>query len=137
MHGSIASLSAVLLALVPATCGGSSGASVGTFAHHWWGHTRSLDVTRDGRGREVVDDGCCYRVITLRFRVLDVRGTPTRAVATIKVTSARIDKKVFAELHRRVPHVGQTGMLRLQHGVVTDELTQVTFCAETVDKCGL
>jgi hypothetical protein len=85
----------------------------------------------------MVDDGCCYRVVTLRFRVLNASGTPTKAVATVRITFARVDKKVFAELHRRVPRVGEIGTLRLEHGVVTDELTKVTFCAEKVDKCGL
>jgi hypothetical protein len=133
----ISCFSAVLLVFIPATCSGAHKATAGPFAGHWWGHTRGLDITRDGRGREVVDDGCCYRVVTLRFRVLNASGTPTKAVATIKVTFARVDEKVFADLHRRVPRVGQIGTLRLRHGVVTDELTKVTFCARDVDKCGL
>jgi hypothetical protein len=96
-----------------------------------------MDITRDGRRREVVDDGCCYRVVTLRFRVRHVRGTPENAVATAEVTFARVDKRVFAELKRRVPHAGQVGILRLRLGVIRDDLTKATFCAEKVDKCGL
>jgi hypothetical protein len=66
-----------------------------------------------------------------------VRGTPTRAIATIRFTFARVDKGVFAALHRRPPHAGQVATFRLRRGVVTDEATKVTFCAENVYKCGL
>jgi hypothetical protein len=48
-----------------------------------------------------------------------------------------VDQGVFAALHRRLPHAGQVATLRLRRGVVTDEATKVTFCAENVDKCGL
>jgi hypothetical protein len=54
----------------------------------------------------------------------------------VRVTFARADRKWFAALRRPVPHVGQVGKLRLEQGVVTDELTAATFCANDVDKCG-
>jgi hypothetical protein len=126
-----------VLWLLPGCGGGVERATVSSFAGHWSGHTRRLEITRDGRAREIVDDGCCSRVVTARFRILHVAGRPIRAVATIRVTFARVDKSVFRELHRRPPHAGQVGVLRLNQGVVTDELTKVTFCAENVDKCGL
>jgi hypothetical protein len=135
----ISCLSAVALTLVPyASCGGAHEATTtaGPFAGHWWGHTRGLDITRAGTGREFVDGGG-YRLITVRFRVLETKGSPRRAVARVKVTFARADKEIMAELHRRPPRVGQLGTLRLRNGVIRDELTNVTFCAPTVDKCGL
>ena len=39
--------------------------------------------------------------------------------------------------HIRRFKVGTLGTLRLRQGVVTDDLTTVTFCAENVDQCGL
>jgi hypothetical protein len=138
MYGRAVASLGVLLALLPLpACGGSHRATPRTFAGFWEGHTRRLEISRDGRGREIVDDGCCSRVVTARFRLLHVRGTPAKAVATIRFTFARVDKAVFAALHRRPPHAGQIGTLSLQRGVVTDEATMVTFCAVNLDKCGL
>ncbi len=131
----VAALATVLF-LLPA-CGGDKRANPGPFAGHWSGHTRRLEITSDGRGREIVDDGCCHRVVTARFQILRVNYTPARAVASIKLTSARVDKAAFAENHIRVPRVGELGTLRLRGGVLTDDLTTVTFCAMDVDKCGL
>jgi hypothetical protein len=132
---SLAALATVLF-LLPA-CGGDKRANPGPFAGHWSGHTRRLEINPDGRGREIVDDGCCSRVVTALFQILRVKGTPTRAVARIKLTFARIDNAVFAENHIRPPKVGEVGTLRLRHGIVTDDLTTITFCAVKVDRCGL
>jgi hypothetical protein len=133
----MACLGALLVLLPLPACGGRDRATSSAFAGHWWGHTRRLVISPDGRGREIVDDGCCSRVVTARFRLLHVRGTPSKAIATIRFTFVRVDKRVFAALHRRRPHAGQVATFRLQHGVVTDEATKVTFCAVNVDKCGL
>ena len=75
-------------------------------------------------------------LLALNFRVIAVSGTRPRAVARIRVTSARVDKEWIAEAHLPPPRAGQIGTLVLEHGVVTDELTGATFCAATVDKCG-
>jgi len=132
----IGCLGALLVAL-PGTCGGSSHASAaGPFVGEWSGHTRHLTVTRDGHGRELVSDGCCDLVLLLRFRVLKVRGTPARAFATFKVTSAQVNNNDFAAIHRRPPRVDQVGTLRLEHGIVTDELTEVTFCGDKAARAG-
>jgi hypothetical protein len=132
----IAALATVLPFLLPA-CGGDHRATSGPFAGTWNGHTRRLVISPDGLGREIVDDGCCFRVVTARLRLLRVKGTPAKAVARFKFTSIRVDKGVFAENYIRPPKVGEVGTLRLRHGIVTDDLTTVTFCAINVDKCGL
>jgi hypothetical protein len=97
----IACLGAFLVLVPLPACGGDDRATPSPFAGHWSGHTRRLEISRDGRGREIVDDGCCSRVVTARFRLLHVKGTPTKAVATIRFTFARVDQGVFAALHRR------------------------------------
>jgi hypothetical protein len=132
----IVALVTVLPVLLPA-CGGEHRTKPGPFAGYWWGHTPRLEINPEGRGREIVDDGCCYRVVTARFRILRVNGTPSNAVARIQFTFVRLDKAVFAENHIRRFKSGQVGTLRLRRGVVTDQLTTVTFCAKNVDKCGL
>jgi hypothetical protein len=109
----------------------------GPLAGYWWGHTRRLEINSEGQGREIVDDGCCHRVITARFRILRVNGTRASAVARVKFSFVRVDEAAFAENHIRPFKSGQVGTIRLRHGVVTDELTTVTFCAKNVDKCGL
>jgi hypothetical protein len=132
----IAALVTILPVLLPA-CGGEHRTKPGPFAGHWWGHTRRLEINPEGRGREIVDDGCCNRVVTARFRILRVNGTPSNAVARITFSVVRLDKAVCRENHIRPFKSGQVGTLRLSRGVVTDDLTTVTFCAENVDKCGL
>src|SRR4051812_43593177 len=110
----ISLLLSILLALW-----GRAPASDSAFFGYWWGHTRGLEIRRDGRGLEGVSDGCCHQVITLRFRLLRVLGTRATAVATIKVT------ETMAWLPHGPPHAGQVGTLVLHGGVLTDELTSV------------
>jgi hypothetical protein len=115
----IAGVSALLVVFVlPACDEGPPRATVKTFVGFWSGHTRRLEITPDGRGREVIDSGCCRRAVTARFRLLHVTGTPTNAAATIRFTSARVDRSVFRELRRRPPHAGQVGTLRLLKGAI-------------------
>jgi hypothetical protein len=126
----------VLFPFLLLACGGEHTTDPGPFAGHWWGHTRGLEIKADGRGREIVDDGCCSRVVTARFRMMRVNGTSSNAVAQIKFNFVRLNRAVFAENHIRPFKSGQVGTLRLSRGVVTDGLTTVTFCAPNVDKCG-
>lgn len=98
-------------------------ASVATFAGDWWGHTRSLQVTRTGQAREVVDDGCCTRVVSLRFRLLKPGGTVEDATVPVSVTAVgRWD------VAKARPRVGQLGRLRLRDGVVVESLTGANYC---------
>ena len=119
-------LGVVLAALTLAACGGSDRARSATFVGHWFGHTRGIDVYRSGHGREYINSGA-PPVATLTFDVLRVTGTASTADARIRVTSVRIfDKSAFP---RAPPHVGELGTLALRHGVVTDSVTHVFYCA--------
>ena len=62
-----------------------------------------------------------------------MNGAPANAVARIKCSFVRLDKAAFAENRMRIFGSGQVGTLHLRHGVVTDDLTTVTFCAESVE----
>ena len=98
-------------------------ATFSTFAGDWRGHTRSLLITRTGQAGEVVDDGCCTRVISLRFKLLRPSGTVQDTTVAFRVTSVgRWD----APGPR--PHVGELGRLRLRDGIVVDLLTGVNYC---------
>jgi hypothetical protein len=99
-------------------------ASLATFAGEWGGHTRGLQIARDGRARESVDDGCCTRVYDLTFRILSVTGTVTRATATYRVTAY--------SRHSGGPrlHPGRLGTLSLRNGIVTNRLTGVYYCSD-------
>src|SRR5436190_23455876 len=109
--------------LVTAGAGPPPPATVATFAGDWWGHTRSLLITRSGQAQEVVDDGCCTRVVSLRFRLLRPTGTVKDATVAFRVTAVgRWD----ASSPR--PHVGQPGHLRLRDGIVVDLLTDANYC---------
>jgi len=97
-------------------------ATVSTFAGEWRGHTRSLLITRTGQAEEVVDDGCCTRVISAHFKLLRPSGTVTDAAVALRVTVRRWD----APGHR--PRVGQLGRLRLRDGILVDLLTGMNYC---------
>jgi hypothetical protein len=98
-------------------------ATVSTFAGDWRGHTRSLLITRTGQAEEVVDDGCCTRVVSLHFKLLRPSGTAQDATVAFRVTAVgRWD----APGPR--PHVGQLGRLRLREGIVVDLLTGANYC---------
>jgi hypothetical protein len=99
-------------------------ASLATFGGSWGGHTRRLRITPGGRGLEITDSGCCFRVYRMTFQILSVSGTLTRATAVYRVTS-------FKRHDRAVPklHTGQVGKLLLRSGIVTNTLTRVFFCS--------
>ena len=99
-------------------------ASLATFAGRWGGHTRALSITSRGRGREDADDGCCTLVYRLRFQILSVSGTLTRATAVYRVTSFKRYERGVRRLH-----VGDAGKLSLRNGIVTNTLTRDFFCS--------
>ena len=106
-------------------------ATLATFARHWWGHTRAIDINKAGHATERIYSGCCISVIDYTFRLMRPRGTVTHGSMTFRVTSVR---RWGGPMTR--PRLGQLGELRLSHGVITDSLTRVTFCAPRVGKCG-
>jgi hypothetical protein len=60
----------------------------------------------------------------MTFEILSVRGTLTRATATYRGTS-------FKRYARDVPRLktGQVGRLLLRNGVVTNSLSEDSFCS--------
>ena len=36
-----------------------------------------------------------------------------------------------------LPHTGEFGTLRLRHGIMTDSITRVVYCAPAIDECDL
>jgi hypothetical protein len=95
------------------------------FAAEWLGHTRQLTITADGRATEHIDSGCCIPVVDLTFRLSQPRGTADNATVTATVTSV--------ELHDwtadvKAPKIGQTGTVRVHHGVLTEPFTDTIYC---------
>jgi hypothetical protein len=93
---------------------------------------RGIDVYRSGLGKEYAGRGR-HQLVTLTFKVLRVTGTPSVADARIRVTSARVFKK--GAYFGFLPHAGEIGTLRLRHGIVTDSVTRVMYCAPGIDEC--
>lgn len=125
-----------VLIIVLAGCGAGSRAGLATFLRPYGGHDRLFAVHPSGIGverlRTLASSSASPYYATLTFRVLGVTGTPSAADARIRVTSLRNFHNVLPPLR-----VGELGTLRLRHGVVTDSLTHVTYCAPHVDRCGL
>ncbi|MBV8258867.1 MAG: hypothetical protein JO073_13720 [Actinobacteria bacterium] len=94
----------------------------------WIGHTRTLQVTRAGTAREVVDDGCCTFVVALDLKLSHPRRVGRETVATATVVHVRVgDRKSFPP-GRKPPRVGDVGTLRLRGQIVTDSLTGDIYC---------
>lgn len=105
-------------------------ATLRTFAGDWGGHGRTLTVTRHGKARETVDDGCCDHLITFRFQLRRVRGTPRRATAIARVTAVHVtDPSAFSD-NWPAPYVGERRSVRLRNGIVLERFLHITFCDE-------
>jgi len=130
----LACIGVLIGALALTGCGGADDAHLTTFIGHWQGLTRGIDVYRSGRGKEYIGSGT-PAIATLTFEILRVTGTPSVADAHIRVTSVRIAARTafFGSL----PHTGEFGTLRLRHGIMTDSITRVFYCAPAIDECDL
>ena len=128
----LACLAVLTGCLLLAGCGGADDARLATFVGHWRGHARGMNVYRSGRGTESIGP-TRRRFVTLTFNVLRVAGTGAAAYARIRVTSVRIVARnaYFGFL----PHRGEYGTLRLRHGIITDTITRVIYCAPGIDEC--
>jgi hypothetical protein len=112
-------------------------ATLRTFAGTWYGHTRSLKITRKGRAKESIGDGCCHPVIDLRLRLSKPRGTRRRASVRARVTWVKVrDKSYFSKKHP-APHVGQRRRMRLRNGVIKERLTGATYCNSKASDKGI
>src|SRR3954453_13959589 len=68
----------------------ASAASLSAFAGDWQGHTRYLQVTSTGVAKELVDDGCCTRIVQMTMRLSDPRKVGSALVATTTVVTATV-----------------------------------------------
>lgn len=106
----------------------SSRARLVTFAGAWGGHTRGMTITRSGHAKESIGSGCCDPIVDLRLRLSHPRGTSTNASVTVRVVAVTVqDSSAFTKAHP-APQVGQTGRMKLKNGVITEPLTDTTYC---------
>ena len=120
----------VLLALSPAGAAQPPKATLGIFAGEWTGHTRSFLVTRAGRATEVVDDGCCTRVLALTLQLSKPAGTTANATVSARVTAAKLyNVRTYWQKGSR-PHVGQVATLRLRNGLLAETISGAVYCNE-------
>jgi hypothetical protein len=129
---------ALAAAFVLGGCGGHASAprraTLATFAGYWWGHSKGLNITRHGFGKESINSGCCFPELDVSFRLSSPRGSQRFAAATATVTAVRIHgHRLYAVGPARV---GQRFTLRLRNGVITEPLTGAIYCAPEVGKCG-
>jgi hypothetical protein len=114
-------------------------ATLATFAGTWFGHTRSLKITRGGVARESIGSGCCDPVVDLRLKLSHPRGTNHVASVVVRVTSVVIhDPSAFSSSFA-APHVGQTGRFKLRNGVIAESITATNYCNQATKEplnCG-
>ena len=107
-------------------CGSRPRATLETFSGSWIGHTRSLIVSKSGRAKESIGDGCCDPIADLTFVVTSPRGDIRNARADIRVTSVRVHNP--GAYSGSAPHVGQRGTLVLRDGVMHEPVGGATYC---------
>lgn len=116
----------------------SSLPDIGQFVGHWGGHTRGLVIMADRTGTEYVSDGCCEPEVDITFRLVAMHQARGEARADFVVTSFAYPQQALPGPRQRF-HLGERGTLILRQDVVTDMLTQATFCDDASNKrweCG-
>src|SRR3954471_9724565 len=112
-------------------------AALGTFVRVWIGHTRSLKITHRAVAKETIYDGCCTHVIDVKMRLSDVRGRPGHASARVTATAVHVFAKGYYSKKHPAPHVGEVRRIKLRHGVITEGLTDATYCNDRTGRKGI
>ena len=113
-------------------CGGNE-ATLRTFAGAWQAHARSLNISRAGDAHEWLALGLSDFVAELHFHLSRPRGTPQDATARATVTAVRIGDRHFFTAAHPPPHVGESFVLRLRDGVITEPVLGANYCGPGVD----
>jgi hypothetical protein len=125
-------LAAAVAFLALPGCGGDK-ATLATFAGHWGGHGKTLNITKAGLAREVINSGCCYLAVAMRFTLSEPHGTPRAAKATATVTAVRIRDRSWFSQANPAPRVGQSATVRFRDGVISETLTRANYCGPSVN----
>jgi hypothetical protein len=131
MRTSVVILLASAALLAPsASTASSPQASLATFKGTWYGHTRYLQITAHGLAKESIGDGCCDPIIDLSFTLSNPRGTPHNATVMATVTQVHVRNKSEFSKSAPAPTVGETRVIRLYNGVITETLTGAKYCGD-------
>jgi hypothetical protein len=103
---------------------------------YWSGHTRLLAITGDGVGIETLSNGCCEIVVKLTYQLTDpVADAPAgTASAQAKITKVTIGNRKL--IKGRVPRVGDTGVIRVNQGIVRSPYLKTSYCSPAKAKKG-
>ena len=137
LRSRLALLPAVAVASLALAGCGAGDATIATFAGTWQGHTRGLKITRAGEGTESIYSGCCFFAIALHFQLSRPHGTSRAATATATVTAVRVgDRRWWIGVGK--PSVGDSKVIRLRDGVITEPLTGTNYCSPNAKRwtCG-
>lgn len=97
----------------------------------WYGHTRRLTITADGRVHELISSGCCQLYADVRYRLLP---TTERITAGGRSISMEVTAVTVGNVR-----VGQRGLLRMSGNQVFSGPTGGTnYCGPraAVGECG-
>lgn len=97
----------------------------------WYGHTRRLTITADGRVHELISSGCCQLYADVRYRILP---TTERVTAGGRSISLEVTAVTVGNVR-----VGQSGLLRMSGNQVFSGPTGGTnYCGPraAVGECG-
>ena len=97
------------------------------------GHGKTLNITRAGVAREVINSGCCRLALAVRFRLSKPHGTRRAATATATLTGVRVGDRSWFSNANPAPHVGESATIRLRNGVITETLTRAHYCGPGVN----
>ena len=132
----VVTLIAIAAAIALPAAGASSRATtLRPFVGTWYGHTRSLVVTRTGIATESISDGCCDRVIRLTTRLSHPRRVGDSIVANATVVRARVfDRSAYGT--RAPPRAGDRGRFTLRRGIISEGITKTTYCGSKASRLG-
>jgi hypothetical protein len=106
--------------------GSPPSASFGPFVGTFSGHTRYLEIDKQGRGTEHVGDGCCHPIYDAKIQLTDAKKQSWGWVAGFKVLEIKVhDRKEVSSAAK----AGFEGTLTLKRGLITSSLDNQTYCS--------
>jgi hypothetical protein len=101
---------------------------------YWSGHTRLLAITGDGVAIETLSNGCCETVVKLTYQLTDPVTKGDASSAQAKITKVTLGNRKL--IKGRVPKVGDTGVIRVNQGIIRSPYLKTSYCSPAKAKKG-
>jgi hypothetical protein len=106
--------------------GSAQSAAFGPFVGTFSGHTRYLEIDKQGRGVEHLGDGCCHPIYDAKIQLTDATRRPWGWVAGFKIIEIKVHDRKEVDSGTKP---GSMGTLTLKRGLITSSLDDQTYCS--------